>query len=63
MIKVENWTYERGMQRIKWWKEEGNDVRKVFHPDRIHIYRNEKYAGTMDHKNGPHGYQLKQTLN
>lgn len=63
MIKVENWTYERGMQRIKLWKEEGHEVKTVVHSDRIHIYRNEKYVGTMDKKNGSHSYQLKQTLN
>lgn len=63
MRKITNWTYERGMQRLAWWKEEGSEVKTTKGINCIHCYRDGKYIGTMDDKSHIGGYTLKQVLN
>ncbi|AXC33969.1 hypothetical protein LM99_0024 [Enterococcus phage vB_EfaS_LM99] len=63
MRNITNWTYERGMQRLAWWKEEGSEVKTIKAINGIHCYRDGKYMGTMDYKDHFGGYRLKQTLN
>ena len=52
MRKVKNWTYERGMQRLAWWKEEGSEVKTSKGIDCIHCFRDGKYIRPTD----DHGY-------
>lgn len=63
MTKIKNWTYEDGMQRITWWKEEGSEVKTVTGVNCIYLYRDGKYIHAMDDKPNLCGYQLKQNVN
>lgn len=63
MKKIKNWTYEQGMQRLAWWKEEGSEVSTVVSTTCIHCYRDGHYMGTMDDKNHTGGHKLQQEIN
>lgn len=60
---IPNWTYSKGMERVKMWEDEGYEVTLVHGVNDIHAYRYGKYVFTMDKEDAVHGYKLKQTLN
>lgn len=63
MKSVPNWSYAKGMERVKMWEDEGHDVTLVHGVNEIHVYRYGKYVYTMDKPVVPQGYKLKQVLN